>query len=120
MRSRTGFLLDVDEAHDLREMLAGMSVPVFETCPNLTVVEVLAIEATGNTIWTQLVDREQTRKKIVRMYVSMISDALYRDGNLEAVSSLWKTLVVAEPQYGALFGPELSNDMIVVSIFDVY
>ena len=117
LRSRTGSLLDAAEEADVREMLSGMSVPDFESCPNVTVVQVLALEESGSTIWAMLSEQSVARKKSVRMLTSVIVDAMYRDGDFESVVALWNSLVAAEPQYGNLFGMELTSNVLVVIMF---
>ena len=120
LRSQAGILLDSDDAEWQRELLAGMPVPEFETCPDLTVDEVLRIEATGSTIWSQISDREETRRRHVRLFVSMVIDTLSRDGDLSKVVNLWDSLVACDASYEDVLGARCTNEIVAVVCFVIF
>ena len=71
-------MLSESEAANLRASLDGVQV-TFETCPSVSVDDVLALEAAGSSVWEQ-VDADNARlTESCRLFVCFELDCLHRD-----------------------------------------
>ena len=117
LRKRDGTLMSSVEADLCVANLAGEAVPTVESCPNLSVVEVLQAEAAGRPVW----DSEQNAQdgvqtESVRLFICLVVDAMYRDCDFTSVQHLWDLMVAANPQHFALFGAACREADVLVSI----
>ena len=119
LRSCQGVVLSDSESATLRASLDGVQA-TFETCPSVPVDDVLALEAAGSSVWAQ-VDADNARVlESCRLFVCVVLDSLRRDGNLEAVVSLWSAVVASDDRHQALMGPLFGTDSVVVKMLCFY
>ena len=108
MRARSGSLMDEDEAEQMRESLGALVVPAFERCPDYTVDEVLSLESRGTTVWAVLSAEQEQKMNSAQVLLTMLLDAIHRDGDIESVAGLWSSLCVADRHHFQLLGSTCS------------
>ena len=116
LRKRDGTLVSKAEADVCSAALTGETVPLIETCPNVTVLEAQHIESGGGSVWgaRQGADGvDQTES--VRLFVCLVIDAVYRDCNFTSVQHLWDLMVASNSQHAILFGATCrESDVLVI------
>ena len=104
LRRCDGTLMTNEESAECRANLGGVTVPFIETCPSLSVLEVLELEGAGQPVWGEDEEGEESPEKTVRLFVCFVVDALYRDCQFSGVANLWEVLLSSDPQHAVLFG----------------
>ena len=114
LRSRSGSYLSELEEDELKEQLAGVVAPDFETCPDYTAMEVLSMEAVGSSVWNHVSTETEGQVNGWRILVCLIMDAVHRDGDAANVATLWNALSSADGRLCDLLGVSCSSTIIEV------
>ena len=116
LRRRDGTLMSKAEADVCGAALTGESVPLIETCPDVTVLEALQIEASDGSVWGARQGSEDVdQTESVRVFVCLVIDAVYRDCNFASVQHLWDLMVASNSQHSILFGATCrESDVLVI------
>ena len=120
LRKRDGTLMAEAEADLCVANRAGETVPTVEVCPNLSVLEVLQAELDSKSVWSEKQDADEAvQTESVRLFISLVIDAMYRDCNFTSVQHLWDLMVAASnSQHSALFGSACrETDVLVIMTF---
>ena len=94
-----GALLDEEETQSLA-CLPGIHMPFFEMGPQFTVGEVLNVGVSIRTVWCQLAEHKEQPLKYIWMFITPLGDALHREGDVNKVVSLGRSMVAADPRFG--------------------
>ena len=116
LRRPTGGVMRMAEAAQMGEELRGLSVQDLEVCPALSVQDVFRIESGGGSIWSSTVQDVPDTERSLRMFLSVVVDALYRGGDVTGLTKLWDSLSATDVSYGSLFGGGCRKEDVVVSI----
>ena len=120
LRDRDGNLVSTTDSANQTALLAGVTVPVVERCPDATPAEVFQLELDGKSVWDDL-ERDETDglERTVRLFLCLVIDALYRDCDLVSVCGLWELMVATNAQHVTMFGPRCRIDDVLVTIFAI-
>ena len=116
LRTRSGSLMPDDEEKMQKELLAGLSVPEFEKCPDFTAMEVLSMEAAGSSVWNQVSRVGEGDVVSSRTFVCLLIDAVHRDGSSDSVASMWESLVSLNDKLIGLMGSTCTAVLVEVSM----
>ena len=121
LRKRDGTLMSEAECDVCTTTLAGETVPVVESCPNVTVIEALQIEATGRSVWGDIcASSDSAQVESVKLFVCLVVDAIYRDCDFSSVRHLWDLMVSSNSQHAVLFGSACREVDVLVIIFSCF
>ena len=119
LRRRDWTLMTSEESAECRVNLGGVAVPFMETCPPLSVLEVLELEGAERPVWGDEQEGEKYPERTVRLFVCFVVDALYRDCQFMSVTNLWEVLVASDSQHAVLFGASCGLADVMVSNVDM-
>ena len=123
LRRRDGTLMSQAEADVCGAALLGESVPLIETCPDVTVLEALQIEASDGSVWgTRRVAEDDDHTDSFRLFVCLVIDAIYRDCNFASVRHLWDLMVASNSQHAVMFGATCreSDVLVIMNLFRMH
>ena len=121
LRDRDGNLMAVSDSAAQSALLEGVTVPVVESCPDVTPAEVFQMELAGKPVWDDLEqDESEGQERTVRLFLCLVIDALYRDCDLLSVCGSWELMVATDAQHLTMFGRRCRLDDILVTIFLFY
>ena len=83
-----------DEVEECRTKLKGVSVPLLESCPNLSVSDVFNLERAGRSVWEGMPFEDHCNWHTIRL--CLVLDTMYRDCHFCSVTNLWEVMVTAE------------------------
>ena len=112
--------MSATEAADMGEELRGLSVPDVELCPALSVREVFAVEARGDSIWDSGVSEVPDNERSLRLFLCFVVDALYRGGDVTSLTHLWDSVATADVAYQSLLSGGSRKEDVIVSICCMY
>ena len=119
LRKQDGTLMSEAECDACAATLAGETVTVVDSCPSVTVIEALQIEAAGRSVWGDLCAADDSVQiKSLRLFVCLVVDAMYRDCDFSSVRHLWDLMVSSNSQHAVLFGAACREaDVLVIKFF---
>ena len=115
LRRRTGAVMSAAEAGDMGEELRGLAVPDVELCPAFSVREVFSVEARGGSIWDSGVSEVPDNARSLRFFLCFVVDALYRGGDVTALTHLWDSVAMTDVGYQSLLSGDSRKKDVIVS-----
>ena len=119
LRARDFSLMSDEEEEAMKEQLAGVIAPDFETCPDFTAMEVLSMEAVGSSVWNHVREESEQRLASCRTLLCLIVDAVHRDGDTASVAMLWNSLASSDSGLQDLLGVSCNAGIIEVRLLIV-